>query len=159
MDINQVNHCSGWYKGGEIAGTALSFALPAGGVSKLAGGADRVLMGTAESGIYRFAGRTGRNYIGQSGNFATRFARHARTGKLPSGGNPTTWEVWGGKIARERAEQQMINKEGLQNLENIRNPLGGRPELYHYVPTVGEAATVGAAVGAGVGALKGGCNE
>ncbi len=160
MDINQVNHCSGWYKGGEVAGKALSFALPAGGVSKVAGGADRALIGTAESGIYRFAGRTGRNYIGQSGDIATRLGRHASTGKLPPGVNPTTWEVWGGKLARERAEQQLINKEGLRNLENIVNPLGGRPGLYHYVPTVGEAAGAGAAIGAGVGALKGGgCNE
>jgi RHS repeat-associated protein len=153
----QVDRCSGAYATGLVGGTALGFAWPAGGVAKLAGGADRVLIGTAESGIYRFAGRSGRNYIGQSGQVGTRLGRHAKTGRLPAGSDPVSWEVRGGKLARERAEQQMIRREGLQNLENVLNPLGGRPGLYHYVPTVGVAAGAGSLAGAGVGALRGGC--
>jgi len=157
LGINdQVNHCSGAYFGGQIAGTALSVALPAGGAAKLAGGADRVLAGTAKEGIYEFAGQSGRSYIGQSGNVAERLGQHLAKGKLPEGVNPTSWEVLGGKLARERAEQQMINSRGLQNLENIRNPLGGRPELYHFVPTTGQAAAAAAAAGAVARAAAGG---
>lgn len=36
-----------------------------------------------------------------------------------------TTEVLGGKTAREVAEQTRINElDGIQNLENIRNPIG-----------------------------------
>jgi RHS repeat-associated protein len=152
---DQVDKCAGLYKGGLVAGTALGASIPGGQVARAAGGANRVVFGTAKSGLYKFAGHSGRGYVGQSGNVARRLSQHGRTGKLPSGNRVVTYEVKGGKLARERAEQQMINRHGgLNNLENKVNPLGGRPELYHYVPTVGEAAAGAAGVGAGIGARR-----
>jgi len=64
-----------------------------------------------------------------------------------------------GKLAREIAEQQRINRMGgIGNLENARNPMGGRPGLYNPIPTIGESAAVGGAVGAGLGAVTSGGN-
>jgi RHS repeat-associated protein len=83
----------------------------------------------ATEGIYEFTGRTGRTYVGQSGNIPRRTAQHSRSGKLPPGNEPSTAEVLGGKTAREIAEQQRIDELGGiagGNLENQVNPIGPR---------------------------------
>jgi hypothetical protein len=76
-------------------------------------------------GIYEFAGKSGKNYVGQSGNIPSRLSQHLKSGKLSPRNSVTTTEVLGGKTAREIAEQVRINQlGGIQNLENIRNPIG-----------------------------------
>jgi len=82
---------------------------------------------TANEGIYEFNAASGKTYVGQSGDIATRLDQHLATGKLLPGDLPSvqTTEVLGGKTAREVAEQLRINQlGGVQNLENIRNPIG-----------------------------------
>jgi hypothetical protein len=86
-----------------------------------------VAAGTANEGIYEFTSASGKTYVGQSGDIATRLNQHLGTGKLLPGDLSTVQatEVLGGKTAREIAEQLRINElGGVQNLENIRNPIG-----------------------------------
>ena len=81
----------------------------------------------ANEGIYEFASSSSKTYVGQSGDIATRLDQHLTSGKLlPEDlGTVQTTEVLGGKTAREVAEQLRINQlGGVQNLENIRNPIG-----------------------------------
>jgi hypothetical protein len=81
----------------------------------------------AKEGIYEFTASSGRTYVGQSGDIAARIEQHLASGKLnPAQLNTVrTTEVLGGKTAREVAEQlRIIERGGLENLENIRNPIG-----------------------------------
>ncbi|MDX2053372.1 MAG: RHS repeat-associated core domain-containing protein [Polyangiaceae bacterium] len=79
----------------------------------------------ATEGIYEFIGRSGKKYVGQSGNIPKRLEQHARSGKLPEGAQVTSTEVLGGKTAREIAEQKRIDAlGGVSELENKVNPIG-----------------------------------
>jgi len=78
-------------------------------------------------GIYEFPGRSGKKYVGQSGNIDRRLAQHERSGKLAPEmrGEVVRTPVPGGKTAREVAEQRRIDElGGLDHLENQRNPIG-----------------------------------
>jgi RHS repeat-associated protein len=103
------------YAGGGIVGEA------AGSLLSISGRA------VANEGIYEFTAASGKRYVGQSGDIATRIEQHLASGKLLPGdvASVQTTEVLGGKIAREVAEQVRINGlGGIQNLENLRNPIG-----------------------------------
>jgi|GEM_PF-1290312 len=84
-------------------------------------------------GVYDMTPSSGR-YIGQSQNMGSRIASHFR----PSGkfGNQTAgglnyYEMPGStKLEREVYEQYRIKQAGIDNLQNIRNPMGGRVDLY-----------------------------
>jgi RHS repeat-associated protein len=81
----------------------------------------------ANEGIYDFTAASGKTYVGQSGDIPARIDQHLASGKLLPGdaSSVKTTEVLGGKTAREIAEQQRINQlGGVQNLENVRNPIG-----------------------------------
>ena len=78
-------------------------------------------------GIYEFTSKSGKTYVGQSGNIAERIEQHVASGKLlPKDlSSVKITEVLGGKTAREIAEQLRINElGGVRNLENILNPIG-----------------------------------
>jgi hypothetical protein len=76
-------------------------------------------------GIYQFTASSGKTYIGQSSNIAQRVDQHIASGKLARVTPVQTTEVLGGKMTREIAEQLKINElGGINNLENIRNPIG-----------------------------------
>jgi hypothetical protein len=80
-------------------------------------------------GIDEFTGKSGKKYVGQSGNIPRRLGEHARLGKLPDGNTVSTTEVLGGKTAREIAEQKRIDALGGTkggNVENKINPIGLR---------------------------------
>ena len=65
--------------------------------------------------------------MGQSANIPARINQHLASGKLLEGdlSSLRTTQVLGGRTAREVAEQLRINQlGGLENLENIRNPIG-----------------------------------
>ncbi len=84
----------------------------------------------ATEGIYEFTATSGKTYVGQSGNIPQRLEQHIASGKLEPGTTVKTTEVTGGKTAREISEQRRINElGGIQNLENIRNPIG--PKRQH----------------------------
>jgi hypothetical protein len=83
----------------------------------------------AREGIYEFKAASGKTYVGQSGDICARIEGHLSSGKLLPEDLPSlqTTEVWGGKTAREIAEQQRIDElGGIRSglLENIRNPIG-----------------------------------
>jgi hypothetical protein len=81
----------------------------------------------ANEGIYEFTSFSGKTYVGQSGDIAARIGQHVYSGMLlPEDlSSVQTTEVLGGKTAREVAEQLRINQlGGVQNLQNIRNPIG-----------------------------------
>jgi RHS repeat-associated protein len=81
----------------------------------------------AGEGIYEFTAASGKTYVGQSGDICARIEGHLSSGKLlPEDlASLQTTEVLGGKAAREVAEQLRINElGGIENLENIRNPIG-----------------------------------
>jgi len=76
-------------------------------------------------GIYEFTAKSGLIYVGQSGDISTRIAQHLAQGKLLPETVVKATEIIGGKTTREIAEQLHINSlGGIQNLENIRNPIG-----------------------------------
>ena len=76
-------------------------------------------------GIYQFTGKTGKPYVGQSGNIPQRIQQHLGTTKLPPGSPVQFTEVLGGRLAREIAEQELIDSlGGIDNLENLKNPIG-----------------------------------
>jgi hypothetical protein len=86
-------------------------------------------------GVYDL-GTTGGRYIGQSQNVFIRMAQHfAKGGKLF--GLKEIREAalhmmpGSSKLEREVYEQYQIDKAGIDNLRNIRNPMGGRRELYN----------------------------
>jgi len=87
----------------------------------------------AGQGIYEFSAASGKTYVGQSGNIATRLEQHIASGKLPPGNAVQTTEVLDGRTAREIAEQLRINQlGGVKNLEKIKNPIG--PARQHLLP-------------------------
>jgi RHS repeat-associated protein len=83
-------------------------------------------------GIYEFIAASGLRYVGQSENIPARILQHIASGKLLERNLSTlrTTEVLLNKTGREIAEQLRINelggiiKNGVKNLENIRNPIG-----------------------------------
>jgi RHS repeat-associated protein len=84
-------------------------------------------LGKKCKGIYKFTGKTGKPYVGQSSDIAQRLKQHLGSGKLPPDEIPgvETTDVPGDKTAREIAEQQAIDDlGGLNNTENLRNPIG-----------------------------------
>jgi RHS repeat-associated protein len=88
----------------------------------------------AKEGVYLITTRSGR-YIGQSKNFLKRIAQHfGKNGKL-SGQQlqkALLHEMPGStKLEREVYEQYLIDKNGLDNLINAVNPMGGRRELFN----------------------------
>jgi RHS repeat-associated protein len=126
-----VNTCSGWYTAGEIAGYAALTVTPAGDA-----GEGLEALEAANEGIYVIEGADG-TYVGQSGDISARFFQHL----LENGGRFTQEEldaaerigVEGGRAAREIAEQQMIDDlGGVDNLLNIRNPIG--PARFSLMP-------------------------
>ncbi len=96
----------------------------------------------ANEGIYEFISASGKKYVGQSGDIALRIEQHMASGKLllKDKGTLKITEVLGGKTAREIAEQMKINnlgglfKDGIKNLENIRNPIG--PARQYLLPNI-----------------------
>jgi len=109
------------------AGLSAAAAIP---IIGSAGGAGRIARrGEAEvvEGIYEFTAKSGKKYVGQSGNIPRRLAEHVRDGRLCPTELPNVARkhVPGGKTAREIAEQQRIDDlGGIKNLENKRNPIG-----------------------------------
>ena len=82
---------------------------------------------TANEGIYEFTAASTNTYVGQSGNITVRVQQHLASGKLlpKDFGTVHATEVLGGKTAREVAEQlRILERGGVENLENIRNPIG-----------------------------------
>lgn len=76
-------------------------------------------------GIYEFSATSGKTYVGQSGNIAKRLEQHIASGKIQPGAVVNTTEVIDSKTTREIAEQTRINElGGVNNLENVRNPIG-----------------------------------
>ena len=81
-------------------------------------------------GIYEFTGKSGRKYVGQSGDVMKRLSQHKAAGKLPDDAVVVIREVKGGKTAREIAEQKRITDlGGVDVLDNQRNPIG--PKRQH----------------------------
>jgi len=126
-----VNSGSSWYRGGKIAGTIVDLArgnfFGKGTKFGLKGvrGLGRLRAGVAEEGVYIFDGKVGK-YIGSTCNKLRRKAEYLAAKKLPRKniGTFQFTEVKGGKLAREIAEQQLIDQYGLGNLENVRNAIG-----------------------------------
>jgi RHS repeat-associated protein len=81
-------------------------------------------------------------YVGQSGNIANRFfgpKGHVAQGKFGKLGALLTIKipVRGGKTAREVVEQRVLDRLGGVTrgyIENVVNPVGGRPELLKTTP-------------------------
>ena len=87
-----------------------------------------------KSGIYIVNAAKG-VYVGQSKNIARRFAQHVRAGKFTQAevDNAARQAVSGGKLQREIAEQNMIDRMGgIKNLLNEVNPIG--PKRFHMMP-------------------------
>jgi RHS repeat-associated protein len=82
-------------------------------------------------GIYTGSTSAGK-YVGQSGNIARRLEQHVASGKIAesAASRAGKFEVLGGKVSREVAEQRMIDRlGGVEGLANKVNPIGGRPHL------------------------------
>jgi RHS repeat-associated protein len=80
----------------------------------------------ATEGIYVIEGAEG-TYVGQSGEIATRLAQHVASGRFTQAEVDAAMRisVSGGRVAREVAEQQMIDSlGGIKGLLNLRNPIG-----------------------------------
>ncbi len=106
----------------------LGAVAPGGGYSTTARLGPKATQEIAE-GIYEFTARSGKPYVGQSGDINRRLQQHIKSGKLdPSNlDNVQRTHVPGGKTAREIAEQQRIDQLGgirSGNLENKVNPIG-----------------------------------
>lgn len=93
----------------------------------------------AKEGVYVITTRSGR-YIGQSKNFLKRYIQHFFTkagkfsGKISELEKILLHEMPGStKIEREAYEQYLIDKEGLGNLLNDVNPMGGRRDLFNQI--------------------------
>lgn len=117
----------------EHPATQLFWIVVTGGMSSSIGGiysAGFKTPATATEGIYQFTAASGKTYVGQSVNIPTRLAQHIASGKLIKGTPVKTYEVLGGKTAREIAEQMRIkalggiHQKGIKVLENYRNPIG-----------------------------------
>jgi hypothetical protein len=89
----------------------------------------------AAAGVYNITTKAGGRYIGQSGNIATRIIQHFKYGgKLSTTQlkNGTYYAMRGStKLEREVYEQYLISKYGVNNLLNIKNPMGGRMQQYN----------------------------
>jgi RHS repeat-associated protein len=136
---NLVNAGISLYRGnyGQAALNA-AFAIPLVGTfgrfAQLGEGALEAAKGV--EGIYEFVGRSGKIYVGQSGNIGLRLAQHLESGALLEEGISSVrfTEVSGGRLAREIAEQLRINElGGVRNLQNLRNAIGTARE-YLMVP-------------------------
>jgi hypothetical protein len=80
----------------------------------------------ATEGIYVIEGAEG-TYVGQSGAIATRLAQHVASGRFTQAEVDSAMRVSvsGGRVAREVAEQQMVDSlGGIKGLLNLRNPIG-----------------------------------
>ena len=78
-------------------------------------------------GVYRLVTKTGKVYIGQTSDILRRFGEHGVNKLIVKNGGLDYiefMEVKGGKLAREVAEQRLINSHGLENLLNQRNAIG-----------------------------------
>ena len=77
---------------------------------------------------------SGGRYIGQGKNMESRYDSHFRpSGKFPdqAPGDVDFYRMPGStRLQREAYEQYRIDKAGIDNLQNIRNPMGGRRDLY-----------------------------
>ncbi|OYU95797.1 MAG: hypothetical protein CFE21_11710 [Bacteroidetes bacterium B1(2017)] len=146
-DINS-NYSNAYSIGYNVHGTiatlsSISIAFVTGGESaaiELQGAASINSIGGATAmkmegaGVYDLVTSEGR-YIGQSKNFLKRLASHfGKGGKLSSseliGKNFFSMEG-STTLEREVYEQYLIKKAGIENLINIRNPMGGRMDLYN----------------------------
>ncbi len=84
----------------------------------------------ANEGVYEFADRKnpGKLYVGQSGNIEKRLQYWIKDGRLdPADDTVRRWEINGGRIQREVAEQWQIQQRGGIGggfVSNQRNPLG-----------------------------------
>jgi RHS repeat-associated protein len=87
----------------------------------------------AKEGVYVLTTRSGR-YIGQSKNFLKRIIQHFGKGGKLSGDaleKALLHEMPGStKLEREVYEQYLIDNNGLDNLINVVNPMGGRREMF-----------------------------
>jgi RHS repeat-associated protein len=86
----------------------------------------------ATEGVYDVLSSGGR-YIGQSKNMFTRVFSHFKDGKLSSFTKIAEkfYRMAGStKKEREVYEQYRIIQEGISNLRNVRNPMGGRMDQY-----------------------------
>ena len=102
-------------------------------LGELGGGpAKGVVKGGA--GVYDLGTTLGK-YVGQSKEIMGRVTSHfAKGGKLSAGelNNAVFHSMPGStKLQREVYEQFLINKYGVNNLLNVRNPMGGRMNLYN----------------------------
>lgn len=86
------------------------------------------------AGVYDLGTTLGK-YVGQSKDIMGRVTSHfAKGGKLSAGelNNAVFHSMPGStKLQREVYEQFLINKYGINNLLNVRNPMGGRMDLYN----------------------------
>jgi RHS repeat-associated protein len=86
------------------------------------------------AGVYDLGTSLGK-YIGQSKDIMKRVTSHfAKGGKLSAGEleNAIFHSMPGStKLQREVYEQFLINKYGINNILNVRNPMGGRMDLYN----------------------------
>jgi RHS repeat-associated protein len=83
-------------------------------------------------GVYAFEAQSGLTYVGQTNNMTRRFAEHVADGKATQSAVDVAqkFEILGGQISREVAEQAAIDaRGGVANLEDVVNPIGGRPWL------------------------------
>ena len=82
----------------------------------------------AGEGVYRLLTKSGKIYIGQTTDILRRFGEHGfRQVIIDNGGIDSVefLEVKGGRLAREVAEQRLINAHyGIKNLLNERNAIG-----------------------------------
>ncbi len=99
--------------------------------SSLIKGATKTIV---RAGVYEITVTAGGQYIGQSKNFFKRLIQHfGKGGKLSMHqlDKVLLHKMHGStKLEREVYEQYLIDKNGLQNLINGVNPMGGRRELY-----------------------------
>jgi RHS repeat-associated protein len=97
-------------------------------------GPPRITKPPCEEGVYELGTTLGR-YVGQSKNIMKRvFSHFAKGGKLSGAEleNAIYHSMPGAtKLQREVYEQYLINKYGIDNLTNIRNPMGGRMNVYN----------------------------
>ncbi len=110
------------------AGLSLGSAIPfAGWGASAAKLGNKAVKATVKEGIYEFVTTSGRKYVGQSSDIDRRLLQHVGSGKVTpeEAARAVRSEVFGGRTAREIAEQRRIDQlGGIKNLENKVNPIG-----------------------------------
>ena len=128
---------SAWWEQG-LAGVSLIGSVLSGGTSPNIGPLLRSVdgpIGEISEGIYEFVAASGKIYVGQSGDIPGRLRQHLASGKPLADdiSSVRVQQVLGGRVSREVAEQRRTDAPdlgGIQNLENLRNPIGpGRQHL------------------------------